>query len=265
MNWAWLQSLKPTIKFVLMALADAADDDGYCWPSVPTLAKKTCMDGRSVQRILKILREANLIQVKAQYRKDGSPTSNKYKLSLKISGDNLSPPTCKNRHGVVAQKSPGGGTAVTQTITESSINHKLPQLPNIEAKKTNESGDTSTNKLLYPRQLTPRELDQAKLQLIGIDDHLAQEILNVLSNKLDTNSIKKSPLAYLRTLVTRAQQNQFTPETGFQIDYSREKVSGEKMSKQSHTITATVPKNISKYLSAMHEVLRPKQKPVDGN
>ena len=27
MNWAWQLRLKPTIKFVLMALADAADDE----------------------------------------------------------------------------------------------------------------------------------------------------------------------------------------------------------------------------------------------
>lgn len=30
MNWAWQLRLKSAIKFVLMALADAADDEGYC-------------------------------------------------------------------------------------------------------------------------------------------------------------------------------------------------------------------------------------------
>ncbi|MHB8257123.1 MAG: helix-turn-helix domain-containing protein [Acidiferrobacterales bacterium] len=39
-----------------MALADAYDDDGYCWPSVQTLARKTCLDDRSVQRILNQLK-----------------------------------------------------------------------------------------------------------------------------------------------------------------------------------------------------------------
>lgn len=56
MNWAWQLRLKPNVKFVLMVLADACDDDGYCWPSVPTLAKKTCLDDRSVQRILNQLK-----------------------------------------------------------------------------------------------------------------------------------------------------------------------------------------------------------------
>ena len=39
MNWAWGLPLKPSVKFVLLALADASDDAGYCWPSIPTLAK----------------------------------------------------------------------------------------------------------------------------------------------------------------------------------------------------------------------------------
>jgi hypothetical protein len=36
MNWAWLQALKLVPKLVLMALADAADDQGVCWPSDTT-------------------------------------------------------------------------------------------------------------------------------------------------------------------------------------------------------------------------------------
>jgi hypothetical protein len=40
MNWAWRQALTPTLKLVLMALADAADDHGVCCPSVSTLAEK---------------------------------------------------------------------------------------------------------------------------------------------------------------------------------------------------------------------------------
>ncbi len=31
MNWVWGVRLKPNVTFVLTALADAGDDDGYCW------------------------------------------------------------------------------------------------------------------------------------------------------------------------------------------------------------------------------------------
>ncbi|MEL7820991.1 helix-turn-helix domain-containing protein, partial [Pseudomonas aeruginosa] len=38
MNWAWEQPLSPVPKLVLMALADNADDHGYCWPKMKTIA-----------------------------------------------------------------------------------------------------------------------------------------------------------------------------------------------------------------------------------
>ncbi|TMH28054.1 MAG: helix-turn-helix domain-containing protein [Betaproteobacteria bacterium] len=38
-----------------MARADIADDAGFCFPSVFTLAAKVSMDQRSVQRILRKL------------------------------------------------------------------------------------------------------------------------------------------------------------------------------------------------------------------
>ena len=92
MNWAWGLRLKPNAKFVLMALADACDDDGYCWPGVPTLAMKTCLADRSVQRILNQLKADGLLRVEPRHRKDGSPTSNGYRLRLNPPGDKLSPP-----------------------------------------------------------------------------------------------------------------------------------------------------------------------------
>ncbi len=57
------------------------DDDGYCWPSVPTLARKTSLDDRSVQRILNQLKADGLLRVEPRYRKDGS-TSNGYRLRM---------------------------------------------------------------------------------------------------------------------------------------------------------------------------------------
>ncbi len=82
MNWAWGLRLKPNVKFVFMALADACDDEGYCWPSVPALARKTSLDDRSVQRILNQLKAGGLIRVAPRFRQDRSPNSNRYRLAL---------------------------------------------------------------------------------------------------------------------------------------------------------------------------------------
>ena len=91
MNWAWRQALTPTLKLVLMALADAADDQGVCWPSVSTLAKKCTVSTRTVQRSLRVLIDSGLLIAEARQRRDGSSTSNRYRLLI-AGGDNLSPP-----------------------------------------------------------------------------------------------------------------------------------------------------------------------------
>ncbi len=46
---------KQAERFVLLALADHANDQGECWPAVSSLAKKTCMSVRGVQTVLRRL------------------------------------------------------------------------------------------------------------------------------------------------------------------------------------------------------------------
>ena len=88
MHWAWHQALKPVPKLILMALADAADDQGVCWPSIPTVARKCCLSKRTIQRTLQDLVNGGWLQVEPRFRKDGSRTSNSYRLALE-GGDRL--------------------------------------------------------------------------------------------------------------------------------------------------------------------------------
>ena len=85
MNWAWRQQLTPTAKLVLMSLADAADDHGVCWPSVPTVARKCCVSSRTVRRIMQTLIACDLLSAEPRYRPDGSCSSNRYRLQLEES------------------------------------------------------------------------------------------------------------------------------------------------------------------------------------
>ena len=59
---AWTVELAPQVKFVLVALADHADSEGICWPSVALLRKKTGLSRRQIQRHLKALRESGEIE-----------------------------------------------------------------------------------------------------------------------------------------------------------------------------------------------------------
>lgn len=48
---------------VLLALADWANDDGICWPSMQTLADKARIDRRSAQRIVRKLKRDGLVTI----------------------------------------------------------------------------------------------------------------------------------------------------------------------------------------------------------
>jgi hypothetical protein len=61
-----------TQRFVLLALADHANDHGYCWPSYEHVAMKCCLSRRTVIRVVKELEEAGWLtrQRRAESGKD---------------------------------------------------------------------------------------------------------------------------------------------------------------------------------------------------
>ncbi|MDA8328741.1 MAG: helix-turn-helix domain-containing protein [Betaproteobacteria bacterium] len=217
MNWVWQLRLKPSIKFVLLALADAADDTGYCWPSIPTLAKKTSLDDRSVQRILHKLKADDLVQVQNRFRNDGSATSNGYRLSLENGGDKLPPPNPVACHEVVAHMTPAGGSRVTQTTTEHTKQSKPPQ-PSAEL-----AGEGGGSPLICPKQFSPKEIAVATRNLEVLSPELAQELLDELAGRLNANSVRGAPLSYLRSLIARAVAGTFEPEVGVRIAHTRQR------------------------------------------
>lgn len=112
-NWAWGQALPPSQKVLLLALADQADDDGVCWPSMKTLARKICADVRTAQRNMRELQDANLVSVEARRRPDGDATSNLYRLALTSSPPgNMSPPNAPRQNAATPVTS-GSARVVT--------------------------------------------------------------------------------------------------------------------------------------------------------
>ncbi len=218
MNWAWGLRLKPNVKFVLMALADACDDEGYCWPSVPTLARKTSLNDRSVQRILNQLKANGLIRVEPRYRKDGSLTSNGYRLPLDPPGDRLSPPLPAACHQVVTPVSPPGDARVTLTTIEHTHQPKPPPL-----RQSAPAGEGGRGDLIYPKQLCPKEVVLARRKLDLLPPILAQELLDELAGRLAAKAVRGAPLSYLRALIARAETGTFTPEGGVRVAQARER------------------------------------------
>lgn len=58
MTEVWNLNLPDSQKIVLLALADSANDEGHCWPSMLSLARKCSKGQRTVQGVIKALVEA---------------------------------------------------------------------------------------------------------------------------------------------------------------------------------------------------------------
>lgn len=58
MSQVWLLKLPDSQKIVLLALADSANDEGHCWPSMRSLVEKTSKSERTVQGVIRELVDA---------------------------------------------------------------------------------------------------------------------------------------------------------------------------------------------------------------
>lgn len=79
--WAWSLLIKPGPKFVLLALADYANDAGECYPSLKQLQKKCGLSRSTIITHLCWLKEEKIILVKRQYDKNGYRRQNLYQLN----------------------------------------------------------------------------------------------------------------------------------------------------------------------------------------
>ncbi|MCM2543889.1 helix-turn-helix domain-containing protein [Burkholderia glumae] len=73
MSACWpLEGMSIAQKAVLISLADNANDQGVCWPSIPTIAKRVCGSERAVQNAIKWLEDAKIVMAN---RSNGRHTS----------------------------------------------------------------------------------------------------------------------------------------------------------------------------------------------
>jgi hypothetical protein len=79
--WAWDQELPPARKFVLLALANRADEVGVCWPSARDLGHLCGLSRSQVWRHVDAMKNDGLLRVANRFE-GGRQTSNIFVLSL---------------------------------------------------------------------------------------------------------------------------------------------------------------------------------------
>lgn len=211
MTWAWTVRLSPAPKLVLMALADEADDTGYCFPSQRRLAWKSGITSRTVRRILSKLIEEQHVRVVPRFHGRGR-TSNGYHLAMATPRTDCPQGADTGVQGVRTPVSGGAGHGCPGT-------HHVPAIdPTTAAEHRAGDGERRSRPLGVEGQLPMSNAERRTLekQLAGLDARTAQQIVDELAGRMALGRLR-SPSRYAGALIKRALRGEFRPELGIEI------------------------------------------------
>lgn len=200
--------LSPVPKLVLLIFADCANDTGICWPGIQHVATRASVSKRTVQRLIPTFEELGLLLKKPRYGKSGRQLSSEYQIfPISMDSDKLSPTGDSTGTSAVTLVNAEDVTHVTQTTTTETINHLM-------------NHHDMAISLTIPTTLKPTEQNAAIKLLSHLPLEDAQTLLDELSGRLRQGHIR-SPISYLRMLVTRLEQGAFIPELSHAIAAQR--------------------------------------------
>lgn len=218
MNWAWEQPLPPVPKLVLMALADNADDHGYCWPKMKTIAAKCSTSERTVQRTIKTLLAAGLLRKDARFDTSGRQVSNGYTLALTYP-DKLSP--------LADDTAREGDTTVTPGVTQLCQGEGDIAMSPLEP-PYEPSYESSVSRTANLTRLNALESRQVALLINSIPAYQQEAITTQLLNALAKGAIRSSPSRWLRAVIRRTGNPMHPPDAQelSEADYVRRLIQG---------------------------------------
>lgn len=166
---------------VLLAMADFANDEGLCWPSVATLAKKARLSDRQAQRALRELEsDGEVALVKAGGRENGRARASVYR----VVGQNVTQPD--GRHFVQVMGDISGSSRVTPMSPQPSVEPSVEPPSSLNARARTKLGKVDG------KPTTPGECS------------LASAILREFNDRAGTNFTAKD---WLRSIVMRVREH----------------------------------------------------------
>lgn len=121
MTQCWpLQGMSATHKAVLISLADNANDEGVCWPSVQRISERTCLSERAVRNALRWLEEVGLL---TSHQRAGRSTWYTVTPASYAPGTTCppAPDAPPPRHDVPPTPAPGAPRTVKEPSVEPSV------------------------------------------------------------------------------------------------------------------------------------------------
>lgn len=165
-RWAWSQSIKPSEKLVLLAMADRAGESNDCWPSISRLVNDTGLDRKTVLAVIGRLEEIGLLIVSKEAGK-----GNYYQL-IGVDNRHGQSDQTGTKNGTGTKKGTGpksGTTPVPKTGHESKKNLKIRE-------RDNACDGFDAFWAVYPRKVSKRDAERA-WQKIAPGETLQREIV----------------------------------------------------------------------------------------
>jgi len=115
LNWAFnATGMKSSQKLLLITLANYADEEGLCYPSIETLMKKACLSNKAVIANIRKLEELGFIEKRIRGAFGGGRRSNIYLLKIN-----------ESEHSTLLAKVNIRGVQSEHSRTEPLLNHQL--------------------------------------------------------------------------------------------------------------------------------------------
>lgn len=166
MSRVWESDLPAEQKYILLKLADYADDDGArVYPSVATVARLTGVSERTVQRQLSAMRESGLLEV-LEKATQHTPTH------YLIRGDKLSPLPKPGVTPVTLRGDTRDDPGVTLVSPEPPV---LEPLENLTSAATNARAREGLAFKLYEQTIGPLDARNAQMVQEALDEGWSEE------------------------------------------------------------------------------------------
>lgn len=158
-TWAFgLQNINPARKFLLVALANYADENNSCFPGQDKLAHDVGVSVSTIRRALKELESDGFIVRERRYREDGFRSSDRYFLQVNLTGKPNENDSYRSNEGTLPVK--------TGDLTGHSYDRAEPKENLKKNRKTSPIHEPTTDEfmdwyLAYPRHEARGQAEKA--------------------------------------------------------------------------------------------------------
>ncbi|WP_432277801.1 helix-turn-helix domain-containing protein [Lysobacter stagni] len=240
MTLSWDLDMQPTNKLVLLALCDWANDEGLCFPSVSSIARRACLSERQSQRVMQTLVAARWIDVVGN--ENGGRSSRRYRINVNalrrgdtgdrgdtgVRGDNLTPPTPTSPLGRHSRRPSGD-------INDAPGVSQLSPEPSFDPSNEPSTKPIGADGLVWPSPLMKKDAVVVRSLIECLSPELQQLVLDEMQGAFDQGNPPKDVRRWTKAVVGLARRGELAPKRALQVArrrHTRAQEAAEAMARQ---------------------------------